>query len=187
MRRDNAAYSLVILPPKEDWGPFVEIKKNHMNPKIKRPPFPHITLLGSLNPDEIDLVGPLVSDCEPFDLEISSFKVFENKNNSTLYLDPKEDLNNNADNMRAIHRRLSDGGLRTRDFEPHIGIAFCDSVKQANALRDKYQNGFPVIRFRVTHVYVMKRNGETDPFEPFRAIALKGCENIKPKNEVVVK
>ena len=42
---ESVSYSVcVIMPPRELWAPFVEIKKNHMNPRIKRPPYPHITL-----------------------------------------------------------------------------------------------------------------------------------------------
>lgn len=36
--------SVVVMPPPEHWKQIVDIKKNHMNPKIKRPPFPHITM-----------------------------------------------------------------------------------------------------------------------------------------------
>lgn len=88
--RDEAAFSLVIIPPPEDWAQFVAIKRKHMNPRIKRPPFPHITMLGKLSADEIERITKVVSEHGPFELEIGAFKVFENKKNTTLYLDPKE-------------------------------------------------------------------------------------------------
>ena len=42
----NPAISLYlgIFAPASSASTFVEIKKNHMNPRIKRPPYPHITL-----------------------------------------------------------------------------------------------------------------------------------------------
>jgi|JI10StandDraft_1071094.scaffolds.fasta_scaffold933296_1 hypothetical protein len=88
--QSSSAYSLVIIPPPETWPAFVEIKRKHMNPKIRRPPFPHVTLLGKLDERHIDLIQRVVADSEPFDLEIAEFAVFENKKNCTLYLDPKE-------------------------------------------------------------------------------------------------
>lgn len=86
-----------------------------------------------------------------------------------------------------MHRALGKSGLATRDFEPHIGVAFCSSAKEANALKTLYSANFPKIAFRVTHAYVMKRNAEDDPFEPFAACALKGCEKTPLEHKLVLK
>lgn len=89
--------------------------------------------------------------------------------------------------MRGIHTALAKAKLATRDLEPHIGIAFCSTLKEAEALRQTYQGSFKTISFPVKFLYVMKRIAEDDPFEPFVAIPLKGCESFPPEHKLVVK
>lgn len=99
------------------WGPFVEIKKNHMNPLIKRPPFPHITLLApfteysafpqaatylrkyahtsrdmlSRNAEGVHRSQSpprYLEQIEPFQLAFNRFELFMNGGSNTLYLEP---------------------------------------------------------------------------------------------------
>jgi 2'-5' RNA ligase len=189
MKGPNASHVLVVVPPPEFWAPFVAIKKQHMNPKIKRPPYPHITMLGKMLESDIATIVSIVREFPSFDLEISEFKMFENKKNTTVYLDPQEKDSNDAKTMRAIHAALTDAGLLAKKvaFEPHIGVCFCDTAKIAESLKEKYQKDFPKIEFTVTHLYVMKRVGDEDAFEPFFAVPLKGCENAVVRNKLVLK
>lgn len=198
----RGTYALVIIPPPDAWGPFVAIKKNHMNPRIRRPPYPHITLLGKFNDRQVSMAKRAVAECEPFNLRIEEFKVFTNPRNCTVYLDPVEEVevevagaaaaapaaaNDPHRCMRRVHESLRRAGFQTSDFEPHIGVCFCDRRAQADELVEKYQKEFPPIRFRVTHLYVMKRVGEEDPFEPWAAIPLKGQEQTQLQHILVEK
>lgn len=98
--------SLVIMPPPQFWPDFVDIKKNHMNPKIKRPPYPHITLfVGFLSQHLPISLSPfahtrhfeearsklqiLLKNVKPFRINIRTFKLFENGPSCTLYLEPE--------------------------------------------------------------------------------------------------
>ena len=70
---------------------IVDIKKNHMNPRIKRPPYPHITLLAPFVPyierdaAYLALRAELAS-MNPFLLRIQHLKIFYNNSSYTLYL-----------------------------------------------------------------------------------------------------
>lgn len=185
----RAAYTLVIIPPPSDWPPFVAIKKNHMNPRIRRPPYPHITLVGKFSPGQLEKAKQCVQPVEPFDLAIEEFKIFENARNCTVYLDPVESSNTKDPHgsMKRIHDNLRGAGFKSGDFEAHIGVCFCDKLAEAKALVAKYQKDFPSIKFRVTHLYVMKRVGEEDPFEPWAAIPLKGQEQTPLQHNLVKK
>ena len=110
--------SVVVMPPPNFWPAFVDIKKHHMNPRIKRPPFPHVTLyflpLVSLFPGFLSVhsahptihrMAPFVRSSkfdeaeqqirevtqtiEPFQLNFATFEIFNNRQSQTLFLKPE--------------------------------------------------------------------------------------------------
>lgn len=183
------ASTLVAMPPKDQWDQFVEIKKNHMNPKIKRPPYPHMTLMQPfVGPDGFDEVAKKLEeglkDFKPFKCTIKEFKLYENKKSQTLYLDPVCEpagaLNDLYDKLVEIY---PDGKLK-RGFDPHIGVGFFRDQKLAKELRDKYQKDWKPIEFTVKEIYINYRASEVDPFYPRRVIHLGGDE-LEPYNEPV--
>jgi 2'-5' RNA ligase len=119
--------SLVLMPPKELWEPFVEIKKNHMNPKIKRPPYPHITLLAPfVAPSDFDKaeqeLTKALENIEPFDVAFKELVYFKNPKSCTLYFDPitsRENALQEIFNACANTIPLTDD---SKEFEPHIGV-----------------------------------------------------------------
>ena len=94
---ESVNYSVcVIMPPRDLWAPFVEIKKNHMNPRIKRPPYPHITLCAPfVHPKHYTAaktkIREVLKSIEPFEINFANFEVFKNDYSSTLYLAPQSE------------------------------------------------------------------------------------------------
>ena len=87
----------VIMPPRDLWAPFVEIKKNHMNPHIKRPPYPHITLCAPfVHPKHFkeakSKFREVLKNIEPFELSFANFELFKYDSSTTLYLAPESSL-----------------------------------------------------------------------------------------------
>lgn len=181
--------SLVVIPPPEQWPQFIEIKKNHMNPKIKRPPYPHVTIIPKFSTDQdmLDEAERVCSSISPFQLEMKELKMFNNATSHTLYLDPVEvgsddpycSLDNLHKNLAKSFNWKSKGA-----FSAHIGIAFSKKESEVRDWHKKYTALWKPCKFDVTHLYVMKRLSDTDPFEPVAAIPLKGHsknENLQHK------
>ena len=85
------------MPPRELWAPFISIKKNHMNPNIKRPPYPHITLCAPfVHPkfykDAKNKLRDVLKNIEPFEICFANFDLFKNNYSTTLYLAPESEV-----------------------------------------------------------------------------------------------
>ena len=71
-----------------------------MNPRIKRPPYPHVTLLAPFVApeyfDEAQLkLREVAKNIEPFRLQFALFELFNNAHSSTLYLKPEIEVSVN--------------------------------------------------------------------------------------------
>ena len=174
------AYStLVLMPPPEFWEPIVAIKKNHMNPRIKRPPYPHITMLSPfVRPVDFDkAVEDLVEvlkNFEPFDVEINSIKLFDNGTSFTLYFDPEVVDKERSGIIREIYEQVAkvfpEGAEKS--FEPHIGIVYTKKAYEAHQLHKKYQENWQPMRFTIKEIYINSRTGQEDPFLVRRVVPL---------------
>jgi len=185
-----ASYSsLNITPPLEYWPQFVNIKKNHVNPKIKRPPFPHITLI---NPvvihDDIDIAYQrmvnILQDVQPFVLQFSKFEIFQNNTSSTLFLEPED-----SEALRNLYLLLAKefsieistfGGKC--DFVPHIGIGFFKGKShflEATKFRELYQKDWNPIQFLCKEIYIMTHLTPVSPYE-VRKVILLGKDSSPP-------
>jgi len=175
--------TVVLMPPPECWQPIVDIKKNHMNPRIKRPPYPHITLLSPfVRPSEFDrataVLREAVRDIEPFEVEIPTIELFDNGKSFTLYLDPVVVDRSRADAMQQIYDRLVaafPSGAQ-REFTPHIGIAFTRDRAEARRWYQQYSASWQPMRFLVKELYINSRTGQEEPFEVRRVVALGASE-----------
>eukprot|EP01093_Parvamoeba_rugata_P005486 TRINITY_DN18179_c0_g1_i1.p2 TRINITY_DN18179_c0_g1~~TRINITY_DN18179_c0_g1_i1.p2 ORF type:complete len:237 (+),score=-20.91 TRINITY_DN18179_c0_g1_i1:20-730(+) len=180
--RCEKSSTLVILPRPEHFEQFVRIKKNHMNPRIKRKPYPHVTLLSPFpdTPYHSDIVRQLtrvLAKTAPFRVDVEEFKVFENGKTNTLYLDPKDSPAGSMDALAALLAKRMPG-CAPKKFDAHIGVAFTTNRAEAHRLREKYQGEWRPISFVVTHLYLMHRRSETDDFAPVHAIPLGGSTNL---------
>lgn len=170
---------LAVMPPPNQWAGIVNIKKNHMNPKITRPPFPHITLLQPFvqyrNANEAtDILIEALQDLVPFRLNFTTFKLFRNATSNTLYLDPVVTPANALDNLYKTVAGIFPQVSSFKDsekFAPHIGVGYFKKEHEAEMCRKKYQSGWQPIDFICKEIYILTRVRE-EPFEVRKVIPL---------------
>jgi 2'-5' RNA ligase len=184
MSWDTAPYSVcVIMPPKDLWAPFVDIKKNHMNPKIKRPPYPHITLLAPFaHPKHYveakKTVREALKSIEPFEINFASFKLFNNTKSATMYLAPES-----STELEHLHEVLSSSvpesvTQKQNDFEAHIGVGYFKNSRDAEQLKKKYQETWQPLKFVVQEVYFLSRSGQEMPWQVQEIVSLGSTEAL---------
>ena len=168
----------VIMPPRDLWAPFVEIKKNHMNPHIKRPPYPHITLCAPfVHPKHFkeakSKFREVLKNIEPFELSFANFELFKYDSSTTLYLAPESSLE-----ISQIYKALI-GCLPTsivqkqNNFEPHIGVGFFKGKNnEADSLQKKYQSSWIPLKFTVQEIYFIRRKSKESPWEVEEIVSL---------------
>ena len=168
----------VIMPPRDLWAPFVEIKKNHMNPHIKRPPYPHITLCAPfVHPKHFkeakSKFREVLKNIEPFELSFANFELFKYDSSTTLYLAPESSLE-----ISQIYKALI-GCLPTsivqkqNNFEPHIGVGFFKGKNnEADSLQKKYQSSWIPLKFTVQEIYFLRRKSKESPWEVEEIVSL---------------
>ena len=168
----------VIMPPRDLWAPFVEIKKNHMNPHIKRPPYPHITLCAPfVHPKHFkeakSKFREVLKNIEPFELSFANFELFKYDSSTTLYLAPESSLE-----ISQIYKALI-GCLPTsivqkqNNFDPHIGVGFFKGKNnEADSLQKKYQSSWIPLKFTVQEIYFIRRKNKESPWEVEEIVSL---------------
>ena len=159
------------MPPRDLWGPFVEIKKNHMNPRIKRPPYPHITLSAPfVHPKHYTeakiKIREALKSIKQFEINFDKFKLFKNYNSTTLYLAP-ENTTEVTQLYQAFMSALPQSIVQKQNnFEPHIGVGFFKGKNNdADILQQKYQSTWKPLKFIVQEVYFLRRRGQDMPWE----------------------
>ncbi len=175
----------VIMPPRDLWAPFVEIKKNHMNPRIKRPPYPHITLCAPFVApkyyDEAKIkIREALKSIEPFEINFANFELFKNNNSTTLYLAPQSNteitqLHNSL--MAALPSSITQ---KQNNFDPHIGVGFFKGKNNdAESLQKKYQSIWTPLKFNVQEIYFLRRRHQESPWEVEEIVSL-GEKELPP-------
>ena len=169
---DSVNYSVcVIMPPRELWAPFISIKKNHMNPNIKRPPYPHITLCAPfVHPkfykDAKNKLRDVLKNIEPFEICFANFDLFKNNYSTTLYLAPESEVEINLLYKELIATLPWNIVQKQNNFEPHIGVGFFKSKKNdAEFLQKKYQADWTPLKFTVQEIYFLRRRSQDSPWE----------------------
>jgi len=167
--------SLVIMPPPDQWKQIVDIKKNHMNPRIKRPPYPHITLLQPfVDSTYFDIaaedLSKFLQQVEPFHLNFDKFEIFHNRGSATLFLNPIIEPPHALNNLyKLLAERYPEvnkaGNSKSSSFEPHIGVGYFKSYQEAKSYQTKYQKDWIPISFTVQEIYIMNRKRQDTPFE----------------------
>ena len=169
---DSVNYSVcVIMPPRELWAPFISIKKNHMNPNIKRPPYPHITLCAPfVHPkfykDAKNKFRDVLKNIEPFEICFANFDLFKNNYSTTLYLAPESEVEINLLYKELIATLPWNIVQKQNNFEPHIGVGFFKGKKNdAEFLQKKYQADWTPLKFTVQEIYFLRRRSQDSPWE----------------------
>ena len=175
----------VIMPPRELWAPFVDIKKYHMNPRIKRPPYPHITLCAPfVHPkyytEAKKKIRETLKRLEPFEINFANFELFKNQYSTTLYLAPQS-----TNEIIQLHKELISTlpltiAQEQNNFEPHIGVGFFKGKKNdAEILQKKYQSIWTPLKFTVQEVYFLRRRDQESPWEIEEIVPL-GEKELSP-------
>ena len=176
---ESVNYSVcVIMPPRNLWAPFVEIKKNHMNPHIKRPPYPHITLCSPfVHPkhytDASYKIREALKKIEPFEINFANFEIFKNNYSSTLYLAPES-----STEITKVYNALMETlpwsiVQKQNNFEPHIGVGFFKgNNNEADILQKKYQSNWIPLKFTVQEIYFLRRKSKESPWEVEEIVSL---------------
>ena len=169
---DSVNYSVcVVMPPRELWAPFISIKKNHMNPNIKRPPYPHITLCAPfVHPkfykDAKNKLRDVLKNIEPFEICFANFDLFKNNYSTTLYLAPESEVEINLLYKELIATLPWNIVQKQNNFEPHIGVGFFKGKKNdAEFLQKKYQADWTPLKFTVQEIYFLRRRSQDSPWE----------------------
>jgi len=170
--------TLVVMPPKDDWGPFVEIKKHHMNPRIKRPPYPHITMMQPfVEPhafgEVAEILTKALAEVDPFECTLKDFKIFDNGKSHTLFIDPVCDPPGSLERVYGILEATLPAYALKKGFCAHIGIGFFRNLAKAKECLETYQASWTPIRFRVTHLDINYRESATTPFSSRMRIPLR--------------
>ena len=182
--QDSVNYSsCVIMPPHDLWAPFVEIKKNQMNPKIKRSPYPYITLVAPFAhpkyyPAAKSKIREELKNIEPFEINFSNFEIFRNQYSSTLYLAPESEKER-TDVYNALMNILPWNIVQKQNnFEPHIGVGFFKGQKnEADIKQKKYQsNG--TLEIHCSRNYFLRRKSQDSPWEVEEIVSLGKNEQI---------
>ena len=184
---ESVNYSVcVIMPPRDLWAPFVEIKKNHMNPRIKRPPYPHITLCSPfVHPkhytDTKAKIRNALKSIEPFEINFANFEVFKNYFSETLYLAPEstKELNQLYNALMAtLPLSITQ---KQNNFEPHIGVGFFKGKykEEGEKLQKKYQSTWTPLKFTVQEIYFLRRKSQDSPWEIEEIVSL-GQNELPP-------
>eukprot|EP01106_Pelomyxa_sp_JSP_P007801 TRINITY_DN225_c0_g1_i3.p1 TRINITY_DN225_c0_g1~~TRINITY_DN225_c0_g1_i3.p1 ORF type:complete len:337 (+),score=118.74 TRINITY_DN225_c0_g1_i3:60-1013(+) len=168
--------TLVVMPPPDLWSQIVEIKKNHMNPRIKRPPYPHVTLMAPfVGYAARDAAGAALTaalaDFPPFSVRIDTIKMFYNKSSYTMYLDPETDTAGVMDKLFATVSAVFPA-WQSHGFDAHIGIGFFRDKSEAEKLLARYQSQWKPIKFLVKEIYMNTRVSEESPWEVRKVIPL---------------
>ena len=167
--------SCVLMPPKAQWARFIAIKRNHMKPSIKRPPYPHVTLVAPFVPPAhlpaaAALLRAALQGVEPFSLRFASFELFDNRSNSTLYLPPEESRPGALRALRDTCVALvpdtpAAAAAREKAFEAHLGVGFFPDRARARACQAAYQAEWEPIDYVVREVYFVARPAQDAPWE----------------------
>ena len=182
---DSVNYSsCVIMPPRDLWAPFVEIKKNHMNPKIKRPPYPHITLVAPFvhpkyYPAAKSKIREELKNIEPFEINFANFEIFRNQYSSTLYLAPESEKEITEVYNALMNILPWNIVQKQNNFEPHIGVGFFKGKNnEADILQKKYQSNWTPLKFIVQEIYFIRRKSQDSPWEVEEIVPLGKNEQI---------
>ena len=175
----------VIMPPRELWAPFVEIKKNHMNPRIKRPPYPHITLCAPfVHPkyyiEAKSKIREVLKSIEPFEINFANFELFKNDYSTTLYLAPQSNTEITQLYKTLMATLPSSITQKQNNFDPHIGVGFFKGKNNdAEMLQKKYQSNWTPLKFNVQEIYFLRRRHQESPWEVEEIVSL-GEKELPP-------
>jgi 2'-5' RNA ligase len=168
----------VICPPKSLWKPIVDLKRNHMNPRIKRNPYPHITLLAPFVQyhrleDAKRILHEKLQHIQPFRVDLNRLEIFYNSTSFTLYIVPET---NPPNILQTVYDICAENfpQCTKNGFDPHIGIGYFKNKREAEACLRRYQASWSPMSFTVQEIYFNTRTSQESDFEIRTVVPLGG-------------
>lgn len=169
------ATTLVVVPPLAQWKQFVDIKMAHLKKSIKRPPYPHISMLSRfVPPSEIENASKelhkVLRAVPPFALDVDELGVFPGSPNLMLHCKSTP-----SKSLEGLQATLAGAVPQSRyKFEAHIGLGHFGSEANAKAHQADLQKTWQPLRFEVRHVFVLQLQAPDEPWTVVGAIPLSG-------------
>ncbi|MFX1496781.1 MAG: 2'-5' RNA ligase family protein [Promethearchaeota archaeon] len=171
--------AVVIIPPKEIWGPIQEIRKRYDH-QINRW-MPHITLIYPFRPEsEFDnLETEFKAVCmqiHPFKIILKLFNHFTHgHHNLTIWLQPEPKINivDLQNRIQKIVPNCNDVQLYKNGFIPHLSLG---QIKDKNLLMDTIkilENKWEKQTFILDRIYfIARKQGKNSSFKEKTIIKL---------------
>ncbi len=162
MTRVNSS-AVVIIPPKESWGPIQEIRRIY-DRQIHRW-MPHITLLYPFRHEsEYNTLESLFSTrCEKiksFEIKFSKFKYFNHgKQKYTIWLAPEPEslIIYLQYKLLAIVPDCNNVNLHKNGFTPHLSVGQIDGKKKLIEVIETLQRNWSQLKFTINSIYFIAR------------------------------
>eukprot|EP00732_Lithocolla_globosa_P007142 Lithocolla_globosa_v1_NODE_8804_length_780_cov_23.772414.p1 type:complete len:183 gc:universal NODE_8804_length_780_cov_23.772414:89-637(+) len=172
--------AVVISPPQSQWSGIQSIRQKHDKAFHRWPP--HINMLWPFSePSDYATTVPQLTQAlasfPPFTLRFDTFKTFQSKKSSVVWLSPST-----ADqNVHALQRvmqvafpQYDDVSKKSEDgFSPHLTVGQWPNKDVPSALA-KLNGSFEPVEWEVKEVYVISREGVDGAFEVKHVVPLGG-------------
>ncbi|MFW9999116.1 MAG: 2'-5' RNA ligase family protein [Candidatus Hodarchaeota archaeon] len=172
--------AVVIVPPKEIWGPIQEIRENY-DRNINRW-MPHITLLYPFRPEDdySTLEKEFSEKCnsiKPFEIYLKQFNYFNHgRQRYTLWLNPEPSTL--IKDLQTIILNLvpdcNDVNKYKKGFKPHLSVGQIKGKKLLLEITKNLQDNWQEINFLLDEIFFISREkSKTSKFEIKKRIQLK--------------
>jgi len=189
--------ALCLIPNPEFWPPIQTIRSKH--DRAYKRWMPHINLIYPFCPySEFENVSKELSkeleNIPPFWVSVDDFGHFKQRKAWTVHLKPTTDPGLEIERLQAICEKLilpetkdldSKKKNQKRPFRPHLTVAQfkkSEAPEEVKVLKSNWEKTFGshsgAAKFLVSHVYLISRISQTDPFRVRYAIPLKSNNKV---------
>lgn len=174
IREKTHKTAVVLIPPRELWGPIQAIRELH--DRQFRRWMPHITLVYPFHPvaefaRDVPQLRQVCRALSPFPVELAEIRWFHHREQGfTLWLapQPRKAL---VDLQRALVRAVPDCDELTRfaqGFEPHLSLGQVHAKGRLEKVVQRLQDGWQPIAFTAERISLIARGDP--PKDRFRVI-----------------
>jgi poly(A) polymerase len=170
----NTTMLVIIMPPSTQEYTTVQSIRERYEPKLKCGYIrcgPHITLAYPFLPetqfeDTASQLQSALKNFKPFDVTLSTFSHFSQRNNKTFYLEPTTIGNELIELQGAIQREIpicDDVVKKSKRFVPHLSVATFDNFSELEVERQIIAKDWKPVTFHVKEIYLISRKGSANP------------------------
>ena len=180
------ANALVVMPPKELWGPIQALREKH-DPAYERW-MPHINVVWPFATEKhgacAAAAAAYLADVKPFEVHFNGFDTFERGNKGgVLFLDPTDAEGGSLPQLgqareavlTALPELRPDDDGDDSDFHPHLTVGKL-SKPQLAKVRDAA--AWQPVSFLCTELHIISRPDKETPFAVSQVVPLGGCAGL---------